>query len=340
MKRIVVAVLISLLSFFGCYKNNKSFDDNCVIITIEEGLVDQLEYYLAGEQIKKLGYKVKYDTSWYKSVGYSNAGLNTRFVLGKLKAFISFWADSITDKKKSFNSRTLQLKQAFPYIDFIEASDKEIKFYKKHFRFPKRKGYWQFGDTIKPPLYMSMNIDKWRFCKEVYSGMLRFNEQNIVQQECYEYFHFEDSILDDKNLEILQRIRTEKCPVGVHVRRGDDAARNVTSPAQYYVKAVNKVKEIFADASFFFISDEPDYVKNKLLPMFDSQMKIEIIDINDVNTSYKDFFLMSECKHQIRSFGSMGAIAYLINRYPGKKLISPSVVRVYSNIKPDFIIEG
>jgi hypothetical protein len=338
MKRIVITVLI-LLSFFGCYKNNNLVEGDCVIITIEEGLIDQLEYYIAGEQIKKLGYKVKYDTSWYKRVAYSNAGLKSRFVLSKLKAFISFWSDSIMDKKKSFNSRTLQLKQAFPYIDFIEASDEEVKFYKKHFRFPKRKGYWRFGDNIKPPLYMPMHIDKWRFCKEVSAGMLRFNEQNIVQQECYEYFHFEDSIFDDKNLKILQRIRKEKCPVGIHVRRGDDAVRGVASSVEYYVKAANKVKELFPDASFFFISDEPNYVKNELLPIFDSKIKIEIIDINDVNTSYKDLFLMSECKHQVRSFGSMGAIAYLINRYPGKKLISPSVVRVYSNIKPDFIIE-
>jgi hypothetical protein len=331
MKRIVVIVLMFLVILVsGCHKSDIPVDSKLVIINIDEGLIDQLDYYMVGERIKSLGYKVKYDTSWYKLAAASKQVSK----LTKIKAFFGIFPK----KDKTVNSRTLQLDKAFPYIDFTQASGNEIKFYKKHFYFAPKENHWSF-DEKSLPLYIFLKIYNWRNCVDVSGYILRDSEKEVRQKLVNKYFHFEDSILDDKNLAVLQRIRNEKCPVGVHVRRGDDAVHGVASSAQYYVKAVNKVKEMFPDASFFFISDEPDYVKNKLLPEFGENIKIEIIDINDVDSCYKDLFLLSECKHQIRSFGSMGAIAYLINRYPGKKLIAPRIVREYRNIKPDLIIE-
>jgi hypothetical protein len=315
-------------------------DNNLVIINIEHGLIDQLDFFVVGEQIKKLGYKVKYDISWFSRYGFSHRGRTSRSIFRKLKYIFDIWVNSLRDKRKSVNSRAFQLLQAFPNIEVDIATDEELEFYKRK-NFDKfYNKTWSFGKDVVPPVRIIVqNIEYWRRCQDVVRYMLRTGDEATVQKECYEYFHFDDLTIDEKNLEILQRIRNEKCPVGVHVRRGDDAVRGEASPWEYFVKAVNKVKELFPDASFFFVSDDPDFVKEEIFPNLDKEIKIEIVDINDVDSAYKDLFLLSECKHQIRSQGSMGAIAYLINRHNGKKLIAPKVVRGFSNIIPEVVIE-
>jgi hypothetical protein len=328
----------------GCVKKDIHIDNNLVIINIEHGLIDQLDFFAVGEQIKKMGYKVKYDISWFSKYGFSHRGRTSRSIFRKLKYNFDTWFDSLKNKKKSVNSKTFQLLNAFPNIRVDIATDEELEFYKrKNFFRVGDKFYnetWSFGKDVVPPIRIIVqNIEYWRRCQDIVRYMLRAGDEGTVQKECYEYFHFDDSILDAKNLDILQRIRNEKCPIGVHVRCGDDAARGEASSLEYFVKAVKKVKELFANASFFFVSDEPDFVKKEIFPKLDKEIKVEIIDINDVDAAYKDLFLLSECKHQIRSQGSMGAIAYLINRHDDKKLIAPKSVRGFSNIIPSLVVE-
>ncbi|MDR3256292.1 MAG: alpha-1,2-fucosyltransferase [Endomicrobium sp.] len=318
---IFLIVFVGIMKWRECSSSiNKLVKDPCVIMTIEHGLVDQLEFFVVGQQIKKLGYKVKYDISWYKNVGHAS------------------------DPKKSVDSRSLQLLKAFPYIEFDMASDEEIKLYKENFAFcvdsKHQKRSWRFGKKIKPPIYISVeNIDWWNLCQDVSADILRFGSEDTALNNCSKYFHFEDSIMGGVNTKILERIRKAKHSIGVHVRRGDDARHGAATSLDYFLKAVKKAKELFPNSYFFFFSDEPEYVKDNIFTKLGSDIRKEIINVNDVDSCYKDLFLMSECKHQIRSQGSMGAIAYLLNKYSGKKLIAPARVRMYSNIKPDIVID-
>jgi hypothetical protein len=337
-------MFLTCLFVSGCLKNDIVVDDKLVIINVEHGLVDQLDFFVVGERIKKMGYKVKYDISWFSRYGFSNRGGTSKSIFRKLKFTFDIWIASLGIKRKSVSSRTFQLLQAFPYIECDIATEKELEFYKnKNFFIVSDRYYnesWSFGKEVIPPVRIIVqNIEYWRRCQDAVGYMLRAGDELTIQKECYEYFHFEDSILDDKNLAILEKIRSEKCPIGIHVRRGDDAMRGEASPSQYFVKAVKRVKEMFPESSFFFVSDEPDFVKEEILPKLDKEIKVELVDINDVDAAYKDLFLLSECKHQIRSQGSMGAIAYLINRHNDKKLIAPKSVRAFSNITPSVVIE-
>ncbi|MDR2794988.1 MAG: alpha-1,2-fucosyltransferase [Holosporaceae bacterium] len=155
------------------------------------------------------------------------------------------------------------------------------------------------------------------------------------------YFSFKENILDDVNLKILQKIRSLICPIGVHVRRGDMASPQgyiFVPPVDYFVKATRKAKELFPDAYFFFFSDEPNYVKQNILLQLDANIKYEAVDVNDFSKGYMDMFLMSECKHQIRSQGSMGEMSYILNKYSQKKLIAPKKCRKDVTVTPDFEI--
>jgi hypothetical protein len=233
--------------------------------------------------------------------------------------------------------------KAFPHLPASYATDEELKLQKEKFMlYIKDKGkVWSLLQQVKPHndvFIYTKSLANYGDCQEIRPHLLRVMRQNEAQEKCAEYFYFTDSIMDQRNLKILRKIRKEGCSIGVHVRRGDDAENNIASNVNYFIKAIQKAEELYTNCYFFFFSDEPGYVKDTIFPKLIHTRK-EIVDINDVDHCYRDLFLMSECKHQIASQGSMGKIAYLINKNPGKKLIAPPYTRTYKNIKPDFLIE-
>jgi hypothetical protein len=227
-------------------------------------------------------------------------------------------------------------------LRFVIASEEEVK--KKEFMLSfDTKDRWKKWSLLQQlklhnDVFIHVrSVANYENCQEIRPHLLRMMEQNEAQRKCDEYFYFTDSIMDQTNMKILRKIRKERCSIGVHVRLGDDAENGIAANADYFVKAIQKAEELWSNCYFFFFSDEPEYVKDTIFPKLIHTRK-KIVDINDVDHCYRDLFLMSECKHQIASQGSMGKIAYLINKNPGKKLIATSTSRAYKNIKPDFII--
>jgi hypothetical protein len=226
------------------------------------------------------------------------------------------------------------------------ATDEEIRQQKEkfilHLDSADRGKAWSFIEQVKPHgdgYIHTGSIANYEDCPEIRQHLLRHLSKEMALRKCREYFHFTDSIMDKKNMEILKKVRKETQSCGVHVRRGDNAEHGVAKATDYFIKAVKKAGELWANCYFFFFSDEPEYVRYNIFPKLDWIKRKEIVDINDVNHCYRDLFLMSECKHQIASQGSMGIIAYFINKNPQKKLIAPRCTRAYNNIKPDFTIE-
>jgi hypothetical protein len=225
------------------------------------------------------------------------------------------------------------------------ATDEEVKLQKEKYALffdAKDKGkVWSLLQQVKPHndvFIHTGSLARYGDCQEIRPHLLRVMKQNEAQEKCDEYFYFTDSIMDQRNMKILRKIRKERCSIAVHVRRGDDADNGIATNADYFVKAIQKAEELWSNCYFFFFSDEQEYVKDTIFPKLIHTRK-KIVDINDVDHWYRDLFLMSECKHQIASQGSMGKIAYLINKNPGKKLIAPLITRTYKNIKPDFLIK-
>lgn len=122
-------------------------------------------------------------------------------------------------------------------------------------------------------------------------------------------FTFPD--LDAENEIVLKKINTVENAVSIHLRRGDYLKPEVQKyhgslPSEYYLEGINFLDENFENCSFFVFSDDISYCKE----IFKNIKNIEYIDHNHGKNSWKDMYLMTQCRHHIianSSFSWWGA---------------------------------
>jgi hypothetical protein len=120
-------------------------------------------------------------------------------------------------------------------------------------------------------------------------------------------------------------IENKRCPVSVHVRRGDYAANpeilaihGLCTP-QYYHKALQTLLERLSGIHLFLFSDDIAWVKEN----FDVQgLPFDIIEPSYTD-SQEDLVLMSRCKHHIIANGSFGWWGAWLNPSRDKIVIAP-----------------
>jgi hypothetical protein len=107
-----------------------------------------------------------------------------------------------------------------------------------------------------------------------------------------------------------ERINSAENPVFIHVRRGDYCGLNGwLLEKEYYIRAVQYIKEHVKNPTFFVFSDaDEDYIKNN----FKIGCEYEYVGTHnaDTNQSFRDMHLMSLCQHAIianSSFSWWGA---------------------------------
>ena len=127
-----------------------------------------------------------------------------------------------------------------------------------------------------------------------------------------------------KNREFLEKIKNTNS-VSLHIRRGDYVSDAQTKSVhcvnfdEYYVNAVNLMKEKLENPHFFIFSDEPEWVKNN----FAQDMEFIIVDCNSSDTGYEDMRLMSNCRHNITANSSFSWWGAWLNNNPDKIVITP-----------------
>jgi hypothetical protein len=130
--------------------------------------------------------------------------------------------------------------------------------------------------------------------------------------------------LSEKNLEIEKRI-SQTNSISVHIRRCDyvnDPATNKihgTCNIEYYLKAVQLMKEKVPDPHFFIFSDDTDWASENIV--FDGNK--EYITNNVGNDSCFDIYLMSLCKHNIIANSSFSWWGAWLNQNKEKIIIAP-----------------
>ena len=113
--------------------------------------------------------------------------------------------------------------------------------------------------------------------------------------------------------------------VSVHIRRGDFLRKKIilewhgVLTTDYYKQALNMLKEKHGSLNIYYFSDDPEWVKNYLLPLFPGQ----IVSGNISQTHYEDLYLMSQCKHNIIANSSFSWWAAWINSNQNKTVIAP-----------------
>lgn len=137
---------------------------------------------------------------------------------------------------------------------------------------------------------------------------------------------FEFKNIDAQNRNLAEEINSQNS-VSLHLRRGDYLGNSLYSGIctnEYYMKAVDEIvinvtkKE---DLFFYVFSDDKKYATefiNKL------NYPALLIDFNNGSDSYKDMYLMSQCKHNIIANSSFSWWGAWLNTNPNKIVIAPS----------------
>lgn len=126
--------------------------------------------------------------------------------------------------------------------------------------------------------------------------------------------------IDEKNLQLGKQL-AEYTSISVHIRRGEFVIKEQygTSPLEYYQKAIDYLTSKFPDSHWYFFSDDINWVRENL----PKPENTNYISHNTGADSYKDMYLMSQCKHNIIANSSFSWWGAWLNANPGKIVIAP-----------------
>lgn len=140
-----------------------------------------------------------------------------------------------------------------------------------------------------------------------------------IREVLLAYFTFPN--LDAENEIILKTINTAENAVSIHLRRGDYLKPEVQKyhgslPSKYYLEAINFLNENFEHCRFFVFSDDITYCKE----IFKNIKNIEYIDHNQGKNSWKDMYLMTQCRHHIIANSSFSWWGAWLGKKDGKTI--------------------
>lgn len=241
-----------------------------VVIYIDGGICSQMQMYLCGEKYRKAGLDVVYDTLWYEENG--------------------------KDYDCKFE-RKLELQQLFPGMPFVTLTSRQCKRYRYLFSVKNADNVLPDPEDIRQTSYLGgyYHLFPTEEYKEMFNGC--FNARNRCE--------IETRIPEPPN-------NGTNC--AVHVRRGDLANRDDAFykanpwyhriPDSYFYDVIKYISEHYPEAHFYFFSDEPEWVKENLIPNVKAPCQLV-----QGNKAYEDLILISECDVVVSSNGSFGKMA-------------------------------
>ena len=149
-----------------------------------------------------------------------------------------------------------------------------------------------------------------------------FLHESATIRSAFDFPGFEN---DEPNKETLQGIKNTLA-VSVHVRRADYlhpaiAAQHGSCSESYYKEAIELMRSSFPQAVFYFFTDDPAWVES----IFTSKMQNVVLVKNNTGiNSWKDMYLMSNCRHHIIANSSFSWWGAWLNDRPDKQVIAPA----------------
>ena len=213
----------------------------------------------------------------------------------KVKVDLSWFDECGMDVDNKFQ-RNFDLLKAFNIDNLELATKEEIEYYKN--KFPLKSKIYQLA---KPPVYVGRYYDYTKLLKKYRKDFIKiFNPE-----------------LDENNRLWLSKIQSQNS-CAIHVRRGDlsnckFSYYGKTATAQYFINAINFIKDKVPDIKFFFFSDEVDWIKEEIVPKL-HDINYEIVDANGSDKGYLDLYLIAQCNHFISSIGSLAKFGALLSK--------------------------
>ncbi len=261
-----------------------------VITKIIGGLGNQLFQYAAGKSLTlHHGTELKLDLTAFKDYTLRNFSLdlfNLQYEIAGEAEIKKFTERNLLDKfRDQFNllSNGKYYREKFFHFD------------KNFFNHPADvylKGYWQSEKYFLPVVEI-------------------IRKEFIIKQE------------QIMNVAALATTLKEVESVSIHIRRGD-----YTNPAilemhgilssAYYQQAIDKILKHFPDAVFYIFSDDMNWVKENL------KIENKVYVSGELSkTAIEDFYLMSQCKHNIIANSSFSWWSAWLNNNKEKIVIAP-----------------
>lgn len=271
-------------------------------IIVSGGLGNQMFQYALYLALKKRGRKIKLDTSLYSFVGMHNG----------------------FELERCFNVNEPLVKYSKVHLFFLRVI---LKIKPSIFLYEDNLQYNNGVFTTKCK-YLSGSWQSEKYFKQI---------ENIIRKS----FIFKD--IDKRNLSITEEIKSYNS-VSLHIRRGDYLGNSIYSGVcteEYYSKAIDEIItncSLTDNIKFYIFSDDKIYANQ-----FIKKVKYPsvLIEHNKGIDSYKDMFLMSQCRHNIIANSSFSWWGAWLNNNPDKIVIAPKHwfnvknVDLYKDIVPE-----
>lgn len=259
-----------------------------VVLLMDGGVCSQMHQYLLGHVFSRKGYKVEYDLTFFKEWG---SDMDYHFV------------------------RNFDLQKAFPYLSVKKASKVSVGVYKRK--------YFNLGNNT---LSRENDFSFLQKKPPVYLGGYYHVPADVWLPAFRSLFRVMPEVLDEQNKWLYSEIGSRSCSVAVHVRRGDlkveIPAYGKPASLEYFKSAVTYMQGKDKSSFFYFFSDEPDWVRNELIPqLYLTESNCKVVDINGSDKGYMDLFLIARCRHQITSKGTLGKYGALLGDDPEKTVV-------------------
>ena len=277
-----------------------------VITKLVSGLGNQLLQYAMGRQLSLIkNVPLKFDVSFFRDQDLRSYKLN----------HFNITAEVATES---------EIEPFEKAIDSYQKLHQRTSLYAKVYRnleplmFPKHtKSYFKEATwwILEPEVYKTPNNvyiegywQHYKYYENMQSGI--FNELRLKE------------LANVNTQKWLSSITNNSTSVAVHVRRGDyvtDPGANYLMgvlPVDYYNKAISYIKQKISNPTFYFFSDDLDWVKHNI------NTNAENFYV-DGNSDYIDLDLMRHCKHQIIANSTFSWWGAFLNRNPQKVVIAP-----------------
>lgn len=225
------------------------------------------------------------------------------------------WYDRYGEGKDSVLARPYNIDKLFYLKEYRTAGKVQAWLYKLLF------AYFPSKDMIKEGFGVNLETFKLPPAPCYLHGYFKYKLSEIEKSiGKYCLLREKEEILDASNMAICQEIISCANPIGVHVRRGDMSVGGrywKVLPNQYFINVCEDLKK--QDTVFFFFSEEPQWILDNVIPFTDIQYRVVN---NSAFFGYRDLYLLSLCQYIVKSQGSFGEYAYMINERKDKKLIA------------------
>jgi hypothetical protein len=278
-----------------------------IITKLISGLGNQLFEYAIGRQLAiNKNVPLKLDLSFFKGQSLRSYKLNHYNINAEIAT-----STDIAPFKKEMN-RYQKLHQQTSFVAKVYRNIEPLISPKHTKNYFKEHIWWILEPNVfKTPA--NVYVDGYWQHYKYFENM---------QPEIFEELTLKEA-LDSPAAAWLAAITKDKSSVAVHIRRGDyvtDAGANYLMgvlPIDYYQNAIAYIKEKVSNPSFYFFSDDLEWVKQNIKTDANAYYV-------DGNADYVDLDLMRQCGHQIIANSTFSWWGAFLNRNPDKIVIAPN----------------